>query len=349
MLSRPPLQILLPFLLLCGTCMVPARGEHRPDAPLKSRPPRYGALSVTDGRLTGSDGQPAVLHGVSLGWHNWWPRFYNEKALKNLHKKWKCDIVRAAIGIEPDGGLLNDPEKAEACLETAIRTAIRNGFYIIADWHSHKRHPEEARAFFDEISRKYGHYPHLIYEIFNEPTDDSWPEVKAYAEEIVRTIRANDPDNLVLVGSPHWDQDFHLAADDPLTGPEAGNVLYTVHFYAADHGEYLRERVRYALGRKLPLFVSECAAMEASGDGRLDYAEWKAWEELLSENGMGWVAWSVSDKDETCSMLTPAASSEGPWNDDALQPWGQFVKKRLQALRQPARSVKKRPTTARNR
>ncbi len=299
-------------------------------SPLKSRPPRYGALSVTDGQLTDSRGKPVALHGVSLGWHNWWPRFYNTDALKHLHKSWKCHVIRAAIGIEPQGALLTHRAKADSCLNTVIASAIQNGYYVIVDWHSHQRHLEEAREFFSEISRQYGHYPHIIYEIFNEPTDDSWSEVKSYAEEIIRTIRTHDPDNLILVGSPHWDQDIHLVADDPITGPEAENILYTVHFYAATHGEFLRERVRYALGKSLPLFVSECAGMEASGDGPINYEEWNAWEQFMYDHQLSWVVWSIADKDETCSMLTPSASSEGPWDESVLKPWGKFVKTRLQ-------------------
>ncbi len=44
--------------------------------------------------------------------------------------------------------------------------------------------------------------PNVIYEIFNEPDYETWPEVKAYSEEVIKTIRAIDPDNIILVGSP---------------------------------------------------------------------------------------------------------------------------------------------------
>ena len=54
---------------------------------------------------------------------------------------------------------------------------------------------------------------------------------KTYSAEIIATIRAIDPDNIILVGSPHWDQDIHMVADDPLVNVK--NIMYTVHFYAA--------------------------------------------------------------------------------------------------------------------
>jgi endoglucanase len=35
---------------------------------------------------------------------------------------------------------------------------------------------------------------------------------KIYSEEIIKVIRKNDPDNIILIGSPSWDQDVHLPA-----------------------------------------------------------------------------------------------------------------------------------------
>ena len=36
---------------------------------------RHGALRVEGTKIVGEDGSPAVLHGVSMGWHNSWPRW----------------------------------------------------------------------------------------------------------------------------------------------------------------------------------------------------------------------------------------------------------------------------------
>ncbi|TEB40778.1 glycoside hydrolase family 5 protein, partial [Flavobacterium circumlabens] len=106
--------------------------------------------------------------------------------------------------------------------------------------HSHNINLEEAKVFFAEISKKYSKYPNIIYEIFNEPDYESWAEVKAYSEEVIKVIRENDPNNIILVGSPHWDQDVDLAAADPILG--VTNIMYTMHFYAATHGKELRDR-----------------------------------------------------------------------------------------------------------
>jgi endoglucanase len=160
----------------------------------------------------------------------------------------------------------------------------------------------------------------VIYEIFNEPERQSWADVKAYSEEVIRVIRAIDPDNIILVGSPHWDQDVHLAADSPLQG--FNNIMYTLHFYAATHKQDLRDRGTYALQKGLPIFISESAGMGATGNGPLNGDEWMKWIDWAEQNKISWITWSVSDKDETCSVLKKSAASEGGWKEEDLKESG---------------------------
>src|ERR1041384_6223171 len=69
---------------------------------------KHGQLKVEGTKLVDKNGKAVVLRGVSFGWHNWWPRFYNAGAVKWLHDDWKCNVVRAAMGVEPDKGYLKD-------------------------------------------------------------------------------------------------------------------------------------------------------------------------------------------------------------------------------------------------
>ena len=199
--------------------------------------------------------------------------------------------------------------------------------YVIIDWHSHGLHTEEAKAFFKEMACRYKGIPNVIYEVFNEPINDSWENVKSYAEEIISCIRGIDSEALILVGTPHWDQDIHLAVDNPVS--DEYNVMYTLHFYAATHKAWLRERADYALKKGLPIFVSECAGMEADGDGKIDLQEWNQWVSWMDEHDISWAAWSIADKDETCSMLYPSAQ-DTVWTDKDVKEWGHIVKQTLQ-------------------
>jgi endoglucanase len=128
----------------------------------------------------------------------------------------------------------------------------------------------------------------------------------------------------VLVGCPHWDQDIHLVAESPLEGVQ--NVMYTVHFYAATHGDYLRERTEAAVKKGIPVFISESGATEASGDGKIDPVSEEKWIQMCERLGVSWVCWSISDKNESCSMLLPRATATGPWPDDVIKEYGKLVK-----------------------
>src|SRR5690606_17119052 len=138
-------------------------------------------------------------------------------------------------------------------MDTAIKAAIEKGIYIIIDWHANDIHLELAKDFFGRIAEEYGKYPNVIYEIYNEPTgsspnklDETWDQLKLYSEELIATIREHDPDNIIIVPTPYWDQLLDQAVMDPIIMDSKGNavrnIVYSLHFYAREHGEELRKR-----------------------------------------------------------------------------------------------------------
>jgi endoglucanase len=285
----------------------------------------HGQLKVVGTKLVDAKNQPVVLRGMSLGWHNLWPRFYNAGVVTTLYKDWNCSVIRAAMGVElNDSGYLKSPESSASKVKAVVDAAIKQGVYVIIDWHSHNIKEPEAKKFFTEMATQYGKYPNVIYEIFNEPDYETWAEVKKYSIEILSTIRTIDPDNIILVGSPRWDQDILAPVNDPIKGFQ--NLMYTVHFYAGTHKQWLRDNTDIAINKGLPIFISESAGMEATGDGPINYEEWKKWIDWMDSKGLSWITWSVSDKNETCSMLFPSAASNGNWKDADLKESGLKVR-----------------------
>ena len=288
----------------------------------------YGQLKVVGTTLTDAKGKAVALHGMSFGWHNLWPRFYNAGAVKELVTEWNSTVVRASMGIElNEKGYLKSPEQSTKLMKDVIDACIKEGVYVIIDWHSHNIQQKEAVEFFKEMATAYSKYPNVIYEIFNEPDYETWPEVKVYSEEVIKAIRSIDANNIILVGSPKWDQDIQLPATDPIKGYD--NLMYTMHFYAGTHKQWLRDRTDEAIAKGLPIFISECAGMEATGDGPVDEVEWNKFVTWMDSKGLSWVAWSVSDKKETCSVLNPSAASTGKWNKDDIKEWGIAAKAAL--------------------
>ena len=313
-------KLLLTLLLLISILLISCQSGYVS---------KNGQLAVKGTHLVNQKGEPVVLRGMSYGWHNWWPRFYNAGTVKWLTDDWKVTVVRAAmgVGVYTDSSYLKNPEFSLEKIEAVVEGAIANDIYVIIDWHSHHMYTKEAVAFFSSMAKKYGDNPHVIYEIFNEPVNDSWTDLKAYSIEVIKAIQEYDPDNIILVGNPHWDQDIHIVADDPIEGYD--NIMYTLHFYAATHKEWLRDRGDYAIAKGIPIFVSECASMDASGNGALDREEFDVWIAWMEKNKISWVTWSIADKDETCSVLYPSAASDGNWKDEDLKESGKLNREKF--------------------
>lgn len=281
---------------------------------------QHGALHVNDVQLLDKNNKPVALHGMSFGWSPFHPRFYTAGAVHDLVANWHCNVVRAALGVEPKNGYKEDSATQTQLIRTVVEACIKEDVYVIIDWHSHNINLPEAKAFFAMMAKDYGKYPNVIYELYNEPDYETWDEVKAYEAELISVIRKIDPDNLILAGCPHWDQDINLVAASPLS--DASNLMYTVHFYAATHKQELRDRCDAALAKGIPIFISESAGMEASGDGAINKEEWQKWIDWCGSHKISWVVWSVSDKDETCSVLQKTASADGNWKDADIKESG---------------------------
>ena len=291
----------------------------------------HGALSVKDGKIVGAHGEPVTLRGMSLFWSQWAPQYYAAETVEWLAKDWKVDVVRAAIAAEGSDSALRHFDRELAKASTVIDAAVANGLYVIVDWHAHRAYPDEAERFLTAIARKYGHLPNLIYEDWNEPLRDGvdWSrDVKPYHERVIAAIRAIDPDNLVIAGSPSWSQDVDIAAADPLA---FDNVAYTLHYYAGTHRQELRDKGDAALGKGLALLITEFGTVEATGDGPLDRAESETWWDWAEARDIGWMAWSIGDRDESSAALKPGTPPSG-WSEEDLTESGKLVRAKLRGL-----------------
>jgi endoglucanase len=276
----------------------------------------FGKLAVSGNQVVGSNGQAVILRGVSLGWDTWWGQFYTADSINHLVSDFHANVIRAAIGIEPEGGWLEQPNLAYQHLYAAVDASIAKGVYVLIDFHAHKVHTSEAQNFFKTVATKYGGNQYVIYELFNEPESAGWSEIKQYAQSVISTIRGIDSTGLILVGNSQWDQHPDEPASDPVSGT---NIAYTVHFYAGTHGSWLRDRTQ-AAASKVALFCSEFGGMNADGDGAIATSELNQWITLLEDLKISYIAWCVEAKAESCSILPVS----GSWSQ--LTEWGNIVK-----------------------
>lgn len=289
---------------------------------------KYGQLKITGVHVTTPDNQPVQLRGMSLFWSQWMGQFYNAQTVKWLKDDWRSTVVRAAMGVEL-GGYLTNPTEEKAKVMAVVDAAIAEGLYVIIDWHDHhaQNHLEQSKAFFVDMAIRYGDKPNVIYEIYNEPEGADWnSQIKPYANEVIQAIRAIDPDNIIVVGTPNWSQDVDVAADNPLSYT---NIAYALHYYASTHKQSLRNKATVAIDKGLALFVTEFGISEASGTGFLDETEARTWWNFLDQNTISWLNWSVADKNETSAALMPGASGTGNWPEASISRSGRMVRTEL--------------------
>ncbi len=295
-------------------------------------------LHVSGTDLLDENNRKVVLQGYSTFGLNYAPQYVDESVFRFLKNEMHSQIIRLALYTEEYGGYCNGGNQAqlEALIDKGVQAAKATGQYVIIDWHilsdgNPNTHLEEAKAFFAKMSARYKNEKHVIYEICNEPNGVSWDQIRSYAQQVIPVIRANDPKGIILVGTPTWSQDVDIAASNPLTG--VTNVMYTLHFYAATHKEGIRDKLKTAHAKGLPVFVSEFGISSADGNGSLDEASGNAWMSLLNEYGISRVGWAVNNKAEASSLFLPGTSTALSLND--LSPSGRWFEETYQKNYKP--------------
>lgn len=293
-----------------------------------------GHLKVVGTELQNESGEPVQLKGVSSMWLNWEAEGYAESptALRWMRNNWKLSVIRAAMGVEPEGAYLSDPERAKEQVYTIVDNALDAGVYVIVDFHDHAAHEklDAAVEFFSEVAAKYAGEPNLIYEPYNEPKGVGWDEIKPYHEAVVAAIREQDPEAPIVLGTPNYSQDVDKAAKSPVAGT---NLLYTLHYYACSHRGWLRQKADAAMALGTALFVTEFGATNADGglDGVVCLDEAQLWSDWLKQRHISWTAWKLDgcEPDSSC-LLMPGAPRDGGWTSENLHGHALFVRGRMQ-------------------
>ena len=75
--------------------------------------------------------------------------------------------------------------------------------------------------------------------------------------------------------------------------------------------------------------------MEATGNGSLNMDEWNQWIDWAESNKISWITWSVSDKNETCSVLQTSAGDTGNWKESDLKESGKKTRELIRKYNIP--------------
>ena len=301
---------------------------------------QYGKLiagknSQNKGQIYGScegvkDGAEVQVRGMSLYWSLMDEAldFWSEDGVTTMVNDMKIQIVRAAMAAGNEDwtkgkyiGYQVQPEVQTNFVKTVVEAAIKQDIYVIIDWHSHTANTqtENAVKFFGEMAQAYGQYDNVIFEVFNEPQKVEWSVIKTYADAVVAEIRKYS-DNLILVGTPEWDQYPNRVIGSEINDPKQ-NTAYTFHYYAGTHcfsgkheGMFGQswpcegENAVEAMNAGLSVFVSEWGVTTSDGKGSVagDNDGWQNW---MNEHKLSWANWSASRIPEGSAAFDSATAT----------------------------------------
>ncbi|GAB3017282.1 cellulase family glycosylhydrolase [Natronobiforma cellulositropha] len=234
----------------------------------------------------------------------------------------------------------------ETHLDPVVEKCKERGVYAIVDYHRHWGDgdfewdqadlADEVDMFWDTMAPHYAEESHVIFEVYNEPTEpgmwttlendaDIWLEWKDTAQPWVDTIREHAPHNLILVGSPSWTQNPEGYYVEPFDGE---NLAYTYHIYPGhtvsrneawdtDHTEGMQ-----GVHEDAPVVVTEFGWQN---DIRSDYLRGSTSEfgepfmDFLEENdGLHWTAWCADPTWRPVMFNRPFAPVDHTDEEDSI-------------------------------
>ena len=284
-----------------------------------------GWIKVNGNDLVDQHNNLIQLKGVSSHGLQWYSNLITKENLSILKNEWNNNVFRLAFYTEENGYISN--KNLKNTLIEKIDLIVSMDMYVIVDWHILKdgdpnTHINEAKEFFDEISKKYSNTPNVIYEICNEPNGSSihWDtHIKPYADEIVKVIR-NNSNGLIIVGTETYSKGIMQPLYNKVND---NNVIYALHFYSGTDTDSLRDKMKTARSNGLPVIVSEFGITRNTGTGGLYPTEADKWIKQLDEYNISYINWSLSNKNESSALLKTGTTI---LKDENLSEAGKYIK-----------------------
>lgn len=307
-----------------------------------------GTNSAGQGRIYGScptwsvSGKEVQVKGMSLFWsiNPTSAAFWDASVITRMVKEHHIQLIRAAMGVDEewgDGNYFTETSYYQSLMDEVVQAAIDNDIYVIIDYHSHRAHEDvaSAQSFFSRMASKWGGYDNVIFEIFNEPacitggsgdcTDIdyggdfvSWTTIKNYANKVISTIRQYS-DNLIIVGTPMWDQQPNAAIGSKVTDI-ANNTAYAFHYYAGTHSTTIEgANAVKAMNAGLSVFVSEWGTINADGKGAVATSN-STWQTWMNTYKLSSANWSLTNLTEDATSLYGGDGQGGSYFSASTKP-----------------------------
>lgn len=238
---------------------------------------------------------PAVLHSRNR---------FHRRLLQEM-KNTGANVVR--IPVHPEN-FYHDEDYLWRYLDPVVSWAGELGMYVIINWHyigsiesgRGREMPDldiEPKAFSKQFWKQTAAYfrdtTNVIFEIFNEPamiTAETWA---INAEELVKIIRSQNANQVIIVGGIEYARDLSWVKDRPV---DEANIVYASHIYPAHDknlwGDYFGD-----ISERYPVLITEWGFLDKNGEAADqlylvgdEESYGKPLLNYLEERNIGWVA-----------------------------------------------------------
>ena len=297
---------------------------------------RHGNLNTSKGYVCDASSNKVCLMGTSFYWSCSAPLWWCKETVDYLVDQYSVQIIRLPVAIAPCGINGQDrpgnpletwnkdcyyyrPEYTKKMVDEVVKAAIENDIYVIIDFHEHyaKEWVNLAQEFFSYFAKKWGKYPNVMYEIYNEPMCDNGTVIQ-YAKQIIPAIRFNDPDNIIIVGSSQYARE-----PDEVTAAGQGqmNIAYSWHGYVPyGHQNDWSSDNSLTWNTSIPVIATEWGLANNKNDGGLF--------DIFKSRGVINCFWSMSNiggDDAKWSVLKSECYKKSGWTDEDMTENGAYM------------------------
>jgi endoglucanase len=277
--------------------------------------PIVSPLHTEGTQVLDNSNRPVILRGVNLISTNWNPIYldWNPQAVEKAASDWKANVIRSRIyQYEFEA----NPAAFFLKMEQQIfEPARKHGLYIIVHpWFGENQSlpKNEGVKMWLAFAKRYGNDPHFIFDLFAEPRDIPFEDLKSSYEALIPQIRQIAPNSLIMVTGLDWGRDINAWYDQPLP---YDNLIYRANPYNKT-GEFESFIGKIALKR--PIFLGEFGTQDKLSMTLTDVKNLLGYADQLN---VGWTAWHFTATG--CPCLLEGESSFTP------TPYGSVVKSAL--------------------
>jgi aryl-phospho-beta-D-glucosidase BglC (GH1 family) len=215
--------------------------------------------------------------------------------MDRIKNGWKANLIR--IGMNQASYMTLFPGIYPKELARVVKWAEAAGMDVILDLHwTDNAHPSSTSgymasvasgsdAFWKAVATAYKDDPHVMFELYNEPTVQ-WADWKTNYQALYDAVRSTGAKNIVIIGGIDWAYDLSQVFTTATSRITGTNIAYNTHPYGNKAPATDWDAKFGNLAGSFPVFATEFGTYDCTGSwtqSLITYMEGK---------GMSWTAWA---------------------------------------------------------